>query len=81
MEPEGSLQCPQEPATGPYPEPDKSTTLRPVLRCILMLSYRLRLDIPLQVVPSGFLCKIVHLFLISRKFCLPHASPISFSFA
>jgi hypothetical protein len=25
MEPEGSLLCLQEPATGPYPEPDKSS--------------------------------------------------------
>jgi hypothetical protein len=25
MEPEGSLQCSQEPATGPYPEPDASS--------------------------------------------------------
>jgi hypothetical protein len=24
MEPEGSLSCSQEPATGPYPEPDES---------------------------------------------------------
>jgi len=24
MEPEGSLSCSQEPATGPYPEPDAS---------------------------------------------------------
>jgi len=26
MEPEVSLPCPQKPATGPYPEPDESST-------------------------------------------------------
>jgi hypothetical protein len=25
MEPEGSLQCSQQPATDPYPEPDESS--------------------------------------------------------
>jgi len=25
MEPEGSLPCPQEPTTGPYPKPDASS--------------------------------------------------------
>jgi hypothetical protein len=25
MDPEGSLLCSQEPATGPYPEPDESS--------------------------------------------------------
>jgi hypothetical protein len=31
MEPEGSLPCSQEPAIGPYPEPDESNSYYPVL--------------------------------------------------
>jgi hypothetical protein len=31
MEPEGSIQCSQEPSTGPYPEPYQSTPLHPIL--------------------------------------------------
>jgi hypothetical protein len=31
MEPEGSLPCSQEPAIGPYPEPDESIAHLPTL--------------------------------------------------
>jgi hypothetical protein len=31
MEPEGSLPCPQEPSTGPYPKPDQSKLYHPIL--------------------------------------------------
>jgi hypothetical protein len=31
MEPEGSLLCSQEPSTGPYPEPDRSSPYHPIL--------------------------------------------------
>jgi hypothetical protein len=31
MEPKGSLPCSQEPANGPYPDPDKSTPRLPAL--------------------------------------------------
>jgi hypothetical protein len=31
MQPEGSLPCTQQPATGPYPEPDESSQHFPTL--------------------------------------------------
>jgi hypothetical protein len=31
MEPEGSLQCSQQPATGPYPQPEESSPQLPNL--------------------------------------------------
>jgi hypothetical protein len=31
MEPEGSLPCPQDPTTGPYPKPDQSSPHHPIL--------------------------------------------------
>jgi hypothetical protein len=56
MEPEGSLPCSQEPATGPYPEPDESSS-HPhpsSLRSILMLPSYLRLGLMSGLFPSGF---------------------------
>jgi hypothetical protein len=31
MEPEGSFSCSQESTTGPYPEPDESSSQLPIL--------------------------------------------------
>jgi hypothetical protein len=31
MEPEGSLPCPQEPSTGPHPEPRQLNPYHPIL--------------------------------------------------
>jgi len=55
MEVEGSSPLSQEPATAPYPEPDKASQRPPsyFLNIILILSSHLRLGLPSGVLPSG----------------------------
>jgi hypothetical protein len=45
MEPKGSLLCSQEPSTGPYAEPDRSSPYHHILSKILILSTHLRLGL------------------------------------
>jgi hypothetical protein len=66
-EPESSSQCSQEPSTGPYPEPVRSSPHHPnlSLRSILILSTHLRLGLPSGFFPSGFPTNILYAFLVS----------------
>jgi hypothetical protein len=68
MEPKGSLSCSQEPATGPYPEPDESNpdpkTMS--LRHILTLSCHLHLGLPSSLFPSGFPTKLFSFMVASN---------------
>jgi hypothetical protein len=74
MEPEGSFMCSQEPATGPYSEPDESNTHPISLRCIFISSSHLRHCLPTGLFRSGFPTKILYASLISRvrSICLTH---------
>jgi hypothetical protein len=68
MEPEGSLPYLQEPATGPYLDPDESIPQPPSLfsvTSILILSSYLRPDLPNGLFTSDFPTKILHAFNIS----------------
>jgi hypothetical protein len=62
MEPEGSLPCSQELATGPYPKPDQSSPYHPVLS-ILILCTHLRIGLPSGLFTSGFPTNILYAFL------------------
>jgi hypothetical protein len=63
MEPKHSLPCSQQPAIGPYPEPDASSQKPSTL--ILIHSFHLRLGLPDGLLPSGLPTKILYEFLIS----------------
>jgi hypothetical protein len=76
MEPEGSLPCSQEPSSGPYPDPDRSSPYNPILSILILPTY-LRLGLPSGLIPSGFPTNILYAFLLS-PFVL-HALPISSS--
>jgi len=63
MEPEGSLPCSQQRATGPYPEPGEYGPHFPTLsRSILILISHLRLGFPNCLFPSRFPTNIFYGF-------------------
>jgi hypothetical protein len=46
MEPEGSLQCSQEPSTGPHPEPDESSPYHPNSKSVCSWCPRFPTEVP-----------------------------------
>jgi hypothetical protein len=63
MKPEGSLPCSQQPSSGPYPEPDQSSSYHPIVcqKYILILYTHLHLGLPSVLSPTN----ILHAFLFS----------------
>jgi hypothetical protein len=79
MEPESSLQCSQEPAIGPYLEPDQSSPYHPIpvsVTSILIhvLFSHLRLGISNSLFPYCFATKIQRAFIFPpiRATCPDH---------
>jgi len=60
MEPNVSLLCSKELATGPHPESDEYNSQSISLRSIFILSSHLCLGLPSILLPSGFPTKIVY---------------------
>jgi hypothetical protein len=76
MESEVLLPYTQEPATGPYSEPDQSSPHPLTLRSILILSYHLSLDRPNDFFPSCFRTKFyTHLSSPSHVLHAPLSHP------
>jgi hypothetical protein len=53
MEPEGSVPCSQDPATGPYPEPDESGPHHDIVSTLILL-FHPRLGLPRDIFPIFF---------------------------
>jgi hypothetical protein len=68
VQPEGSLQLPQQPSTCTYPEPKQPSPYHAIVistRSILILTTHLHLSLPSGLFPSGFPTNILYAFIFS----------------